>query len=142
VTGDISGEEKSSKTIQVRWVRSAIGFSDQQKRRVQSLGLRRLQQVVELPDTPSVRGLVARVAHLVQIAPPSRRPRWASVPEYSIRAPEVTTENTASAPSSEADHLEEPPVVLAGQEQSTSGAMRDILEHESEIPLDNGESGE
>jgi large subunit ribosomal protein L30 len=140
--GDIGGEEKSGKTIQVRWVRSAIGFSHQQKQRVQSLGLRRLQQVVELPDTPSVRGLLARVAHLVQIVPPGRQARWVSVPEYSIRAPEVTTENIASAPSSEAHPLEEPPVVLVGQEERTSGALPDTLEHESEIPPDNGESEE
>lgn len=77
--------KKKSKTVFVRWVRSGIGFSYHQKRMVRSLGLRRLNHIVELEDTPSVRGLVARIPHLVEITGPPAQPSHASVPEYTIR---------------------------------------------------------
>jgi large subunit ribosomal protein L30 len=80
---------KDTKTIRVRWVRSGIGFSRRQKDRVRSLGLHRLNQVVELPDNPSVRGLVASIPHLVQIVDRTPEPVWASIPEYTIRGSEA-----------------------------------------------------
>jgi large subunit ribosomal protein L30 len=57
----------AKKTITIQYFRSSIGRSEHQKRMVRSLGLRRLNQVVEREDTPSVRGLVAKVPHLLQI---------------------------------------------------------------------------
>jgi len=54
-------------TIRIKYVRSSIGRSEHQKRIVRSLGLRRLNQVVERDDTPAVRGVVAKIPHLVQI---------------------------------------------------------------------------
>lgn len=83
--------KKGSETIFVRWVRSGIGFSYHQKRMVRSLGLRRLNQTVELQDTPSNRGLVARIPHLVEIVRPDVRPSWASIPEFSIQEAEAAT---------------------------------------------------
>ena len=53
--------------IKIRYFRSAIGRSFRQKRIVQGLGLRKLNQVVERPDTPAIRGMVAKIPHLVQI---------------------------------------------------------------------------
>lgn len=76
-------------TIFVRWVRSAIGFSAHQKSMVRSLGLRRLNQTVELQDTLPVRGLVARIPHLVEIVKAPAAPPLASIPEYSVRAGEA-----------------------------------------------------
>lgn len=55
------------KTIRVRQVKSGIGYSGKQKATLKGLGLRRLQQVVELEDTPAVRGMINKVAHLVRI---------------------------------------------------------------------------
>ncbi|MGH9450579.1 MAG: 50S ribosomal protein L30 [Terriglobia bacterium] len=82
-------KKAASKTIFVRWVRSGIGFSTHQKTMVRSLGLRHLNQTVELQDTPPVRGLVARIPHLVEIVKsPGARP-LASIPEYSILAGEA-----------------------------------------------------
>ena len=82
--------EKAQRTIRIKWVRSGIGFSYRQKEMVRSLGLRRLHQVVERPDTPQIRGLVAQIPHLVTIVDePSRPTAWASLPEYTIRPPEV-----------------------------------------------------
>ncbi len=57
----------AKKTIKIQYFRSSIGRSEHQKRMVRSLGLKRLNQVVEREDTPAVRGLVAKVPHLLQI---------------------------------------------------------------------------
>jgi large subunit ribosomal protein L30 len=54
-------------TLRIKYVRSSIGRSEQQKKIVRSLGLRKLNQVVEREDTPAVRGVVAKIPHLVQI---------------------------------------------------------------------------
>ena len=59
--------ESQAGTIRIRYVRSSIGRSKRQKLVVQGLGLRKLNQVVERPDTPQIRGMVAKIPHLVQI---------------------------------------------------------------------------
>jgi large subunit ribosomal protein L30 len=53
--------------IQIKLVRSGIGFSVKQKRVIQGLGFRRLNQVVTRPDTPEIRGMVFKIRHLVEI---------------------------------------------------------------------------
>lgn len=54
-------------TLKLTYYRSTIGRSQDQKDTVRSLGLRRLHQTVEVPDNPSVRGMVYKVRHLVRI---------------------------------------------------------------------------
>ena len=54
-------------TIRIQWVQSAIACPEKHKLVVRGLGLRKLQQVVERPDTASIRGMVAKVPHLVRI---------------------------------------------------------------------------
>ena len=54
-------------TIRVKYSKSSIGYSQSQKDTVRSLGLRKLHQVVELPDTPSIRGMIFKVQHLVTV---------------------------------------------------------------------------
>jgi len=56
-----------AKTIRITLVRSALGYSQRHKATVRSLGLRRLHQVVEQPDTPQLRGMLAKVGHLVTV---------------------------------------------------------------------------
>ncbi len=56
-----------SKKLQIKLVRSPIGYSARQKRTVQAMGLRKMNQVVVLPDNPAVRGMVSKVPHLVQV---------------------------------------------------------------------------
>jgi large subunit ribosomal protein L30 len=58
--------ENTSK-LQVTWVKSAIGYSKDQKNTIRALGLRKLGQTVELPDNPAVRGMLAAVSHLVAV---------------------------------------------------------------------------
>ena len=53
--------------IQVKQVKSAINRTKTQKRTLEALGLKRLHQVVEHDDTPSILGKVAAVAHLVEV---------------------------------------------------------------------------
>lgn len=64
-----TGKEKKGKTLRVTWVRSAIGREKRQGITVAGLGLRRLHQTVELPDTPAIRGMVRKVIHLVRVEP-------------------------------------------------------------------------
>ena len=54
-------------TIKVKLVRSAINRSKTQKRTLEALGFKRLQQVVEHEATPSILGMVAAVSHLVEV---------------------------------------------------------------------------
>ena len=53
--------------IQVRWVKSQIGFDRSQRATLRGLGLKRLNQRVELEDTPAVRGMINKVRHLVVV---------------------------------------------------------------------------
>lgn len=53
--------------IKIKQVRSGIGFTRRQRATLRGLGLRRLQQVVELEDTPAVRGMIGKVSHLVVV---------------------------------------------------------------------------
>lgn len=53
--------------VRVKQVRSAIGTLENQRASLRGLGLRRLNHVVELEDTPAVRGMIAKVFHLVSV---------------------------------------------------------------------------
>jgi large subunit ribosomal protein L30 len=53
--------------LRITWVKSAIGHPLPQKRTIQALGFHRLHQVVEHEDSPSVRGMVQKVNHLVRV---------------------------------------------------------------------------
>ena len=56
-----------SGTLQLKWVRSAICAPEKQKKVVKGLGFTRLNQVIERPDTPAIRGMVAKIPHLIEI---------------------------------------------------------------------------
>jgi large subunit ribosomal protein L30 len=53
--------------IRVKLVGSMIGCDRRQRATVRGLGLRRIHQVVERDDTPAIRGMVAKIHHLVAI---------------------------------------------------------------------------
>ena len=55
--------------VAITWKRSTIGFASNQRRVIESLGLRRLHHTVEHDDTPSIMGLVFKVRHLVEVKP-------------------------------------------------------------------------
>ena len=64
-------KKKSAKahtgTIKIKWVRSAIQAPVKHKRVVKGLGFTRLNQIVVREDTPSIRGMVNKIPHLVEI---------------------------------------------------------------------------
>lgn len=61
--------KKKSDTVRIKWVRSFIGCTADIRQTIRGLGFRRLQQVVERPDTPAIRGMVHKVRHLVEVEP-------------------------------------------------------------------------
>ena len=56
-----------AKSLQIKLVRSFIGRSKDQRVIAQTLGLRKLQQVVVQPNNPQIRGLVEKISHLLQV---------------------------------------------------------------------------
>ena len=54
-------------TIKIQQIKSRIGASADQKRTLLALGLRKISQVVEVEDTPSIRGMIQKVHHLTTI---------------------------------------------------------------------------
>lgn len=57
-----------TKRITVTLVKSTIGFDKKQGAIVEGMGLRRINHSVELADTPSIRGMIHKVRHLVTVA--------------------------------------------------------------------------
>jgi large subunit ribosomal protein L30 len=60
-------KRSAKKKVRITLVRSPIGYSKRQKKTVRALGLRRLHQTVEQVDTPVLRGMIAKVSHLVTV---------------------------------------------------------------------------
>ena len=59
--------ENKEGTITIQYYRSSIGYSSKQKTIVKSLGITKLNQTVSRPDTPAMRGIVAKIPHLLRI---------------------------------------------------------------------------
>jgi large subunit ribosomal protein L30 len=55
------------KVIRVTLVRSPIGYTKDQRATARALGLRRMHQTVEHQDTPTLRGMIQKIVHLVQV---------------------------------------------------------------------------
>ncbi|MDD2294932.1 MAG: 50S ribosomal protein L30 [Eubacteriales bacterium] len=53
--------------LKVTLIKSTIGATPHQKKVVEALGLRKIRQTVELPDSPQSRGAVNEVSHLLQV---------------------------------------------------------------------------
>ena len=59
--------KKKPGMLKIRWVRSFIGCPRDMRQTIRGLGFRRMQQVIERPDSPEVRGMIAKIHHLVEI---------------------------------------------------------------------------
>lgn len=57
----------ATKTIQVKLVKSPIGYEQSQKDTVRALGLRKMHQTVEHNDSAVIRGMINKVQHLVAV---------------------------------------------------------------------------
>jgi len=62
-----TARKASAGKIRIQYVRSAIGFNVQQKLTIKGLGFGKLNSTRELVDTPALRGMIAKVPHLVRI---------------------------------------------------------------------------
>ncbi|MCI0347810.1 MAG: 50S ribosomal protein L30 [Acidobacteriales bacterium] len=60
-------KKEAGKTVRIKWVRSAIQAPVKHKLVIKGLGFTRLNQVIEREDSPAIRGMVAKVPHLVEI---------------------------------------------------------------------------
>jgi len=65
-----STKAEAPKTVRIQLVKSPIGYTERQKATVRALGLRRMQQIVERPDSPSIRGMVTAIGQLVRVIEP------------------------------------------------------------------------
>ena len=59
--------EVADKTMRITLVRSPIGYTKRQKETVKALGLRRMHETIDRPDTPAMRAMVESVCHMVRI---------------------------------------------------------------------------
>ncbi|HUJ80736.1 MAG TPA: 50S ribosomal protein L30 [Candidatus Acidoferrales bacterium] len=59
--------KKTAGILKIKWVRSFIGCPRSMRQTIRGLGFRRMNQIVERPDTPTIRGMIARVHHLVEV---------------------------------------------------------------------------
>ena len=57
----------ADKTLKVTLTRSLIGLSPKQEATVRALGLRRIRQSINHADSPSVRGMIAKVPHVLRV---------------------------------------------------------------------------
>lgn len=53
--------------LRITWKKSDIGYAEDQRRTLKALGFRRLNQTIEHDDTPSIRGMIMKVRHLVTV---------------------------------------------------------------------------
>jgi large subunit ribosomal protein L30 len=60
------GEDRG-KVLRITLVRSPIGYAERQKKTVRALGLRRMNQTVEHADTAQIRGMIAKIPHLLRV---------------------------------------------------------------------------
>lgn len=60
-------KSENAGSITIQYYRSSIGYAKKQKEIVRSLGITKLNQTVTRPDTPAMRGIVAKVPHLLRI---------------------------------------------------------------------------
>jgi len=66
-TSTAKSKAPKPKILQITLVKSAIGYSETHKKTIRALGLRRMHQTVEQVDSPSLRGMISKVNHLVKV---------------------------------------------------------------------------
>jgi large subunit ribosomal protein L30 len=68
-----SKEKKSGQTIRIRQVRSGIGCPIEMRETLKALGLGKMNRVAERVDSPEVRGMIAKIPHLVEVLDAERQ---------------------------------------------------------------------
>jgi large subunit ribosomal protein L30 len=62
-----NAQTETTKVLRITLVKSPIGYSKRHKDTIRALGLRRMHQSVEHSDTPTLRGMLYKVSHLVEV---------------------------------------------------------------------------
>jgi large subunit ribosomal protein L30 len=65
--------QKDRKTLRIRQIRSGIGCPREMRETLKSLGLGKMHRVAERPDTKGVRGMIAKIPHLVEVVSSDER---------------------------------------------------------------------
>ena len=60
-------KKKTEKKVRITLVKSVIGYSQKQKATARALGFRKMNQTVEHVDSPVIRGMIAKIQHLVRV---------------------------------------------------------------------------
>ena len=63
----MSAEKSDRKTIRIQQIRSGIGCPVEMRETLRALGLGRMNRVAERVDTKEIRGMIAKIPHLVQV---------------------------------------------------------------------------
>jgi len=61
--------EETASALAVKQIRSEIGHPETMRRTLRALGLRHHQQVVRVPNTAAIRGMLVKVRHLIEVSP-------------------------------------------------------------------------
>lgn len=64
---DVDAANNSPRTLRVTWIRSSIGYPKDQKATIKAIGFNRLNQTLELPDSPQLRGQIFKVKHMLKV---------------------------------------------------------------------------
>ena len=83
----------TQQTLKVQLIKSPIGTRESHRATVRGLGLRKINSVSELQDTPAVRGMINKISYLVKVI--SERPLCNSI--ASSRQPAPSTQSVVSA---------------------------------------------
>lgn len=59
--------DEKGQEMKIKLIRSTIGATPKQRRNLQALGLRKINQVREVPSNPAIRGQVRRVNHMLEV---------------------------------------------------------------------------
>jgi large subunit ribosomal protein L30 len=102
--------------IEITQTRSLIGRVDGQRRTMRALGLRKIRQTVTQPDRPEIRGMIRKVAHLVEVRYPGE--------ELLDLQPGQEPKGAGNAPAG--------PSVADDESTERAEALEEIREHEGE----------
>ncbi len=63
----MANEAKAVAKLRITWIKSDIGHKFDQKATIKSLGFKRLNESIDREDSPSLRGMISKVKHLVKV---------------------------------------------------------------------------
>jgi large subunit ribosomal protein L30 len=145
-------------TIEITQVRSLIGAQRRQRETLRSLGLRGVRQTVVQPDRPEIRGMVAKVAHLVEVRYPGQDealgvepgqepkgegnpPAGPSVEDEEAAELREAEEEAVAVPGSAGlgDLVQNPPTLTSTEAPDAPKAPQGTLEDEEAEPAPAGE---